>query len=645
MGSPGTIAAEFLLRTQNPTATITTSQDSSILQHYRGPVDARETIKKAHYQNPTDAMADIVKHPEVYLGDDIYLRTFVDRFGNFGAQSKQQYHIRDGNTMRALLSRNSFPHHQSATLCHLSEHHISAWVLQLINQGVPYSWCVVRPRFEQTGLFLVFWPSWMPIYGAAALLKLGEVVPLSEFSAQHPLDPGLIHVCLPGLSEKEFGGEHTILIGSGRKRQVVVNGGPYDGGAKKPCTFMFNEAALGRTTNYGVQHWGVTRLLNGKIIAIGNTTAAGKTEGSQGGNEILQFIFDDGKVLEIDTSRESPLTRPSEFSLESRVVYVDDICAVGLTHTGQIVVAELEPQHFNRVDLDTKDHPLPFARDCAEGRVKGPIFFYNIGFNEETQQFETWRHETLEGKTTNPRISYPTESNPQFKSSGQKNMKQLNALWLSIPVPADGNGKRRFTLPPFARLTKRQYIALSMSGLRANKGNPALGAMGDGAFALEGFFGKANFSFDTEGEQFQRDMTKFWHAVDDEALSFWFVANTASSGALQKYKFSGTNDLRSLLESWWEEMHAAPLIKLPGVYVGGVPDLSSFLPEEALDVHPPRIWDPRTYDQDALVEDMLMIDLMSVNAMNRILGQEGMTAETTRFLGDLMRDFSVARGA
>lgn len=654
------IPSNCVLRSSNPEAEITSPftglpdwfQANCHTLNEGGLIKA---VTAAHYQTPEMAFSDVAKHPEIYLGDRLFLRVHVDKFGNPGVQTWKEYAIREGSTVKALLNSNGYPRHQAAQPCHLTEECIMALYFQAIAQGVPFSWTVVRPKFgkSRAGDILFFWPSHTPAYGAAAADKLGTCVDLKEYTAKRPFEPKVIHVAMPWLSEQEFHGVHAIAVGSGRKRLLVVNGGPYDGGTKKPITFQFNDRELPRNSLFVVQHWAITEMCNGKTISIGNTTAAGKSEGSSD-----EAVLKTPNLILWHTptwyASAHVARKLVDGIIPRRRVVSDDITAVTVNFLGQPVGVENELVHFYRDDLYTKEEPIRFIRDCSEGRVKGRIYWYNHRYNPETQQFEPETHELLPtpGKekeeaenpklliSTNPRCSYAVASIPteDFVPTSPSNPALIDYLMISIPAPAIPKG---WHLPTILRLTTKQFFAHCLHGARANKGNPALAAVGQGHWAFEGFCGKSGFSLDTQAEMLSRDL-KFWQSLNRETPCF-MVFNGHSMGAKQEFKYSGTFLLRYLLENWGNELLAAPLIQIPGVFMGGVPDLRTFLPaDEQIDE---RVWNPLTLDQEALKRDSLEFDFFVNAAANLIMGQTGLSEEARMILSDLMREYVTGRRA
>ncbi len=633
------IPKECILGTDNPGATISSPfmglPENMLVPGSHQVSDLVAAINAAHYQNAEMAFSDIPNHSRIYLGSRLFMMVHVDEFGNAGVQTWEEYAIRHGSTVKALHTARQYPRHQAADPCHLSEECIMEIYFDAISQGVPFSWSVVRPKFgnRMAGDILFFWPSYLAVYGAAAMDKLGSCVDLSSYSCENPFEPKVIHVAMPWLSEQEFGGIHTIAVGAGRKRLLVVNGGPYDGGTKKPITFQFNDRVLPRTSPYIVLHWAMTELQNGKTIAIGNTTAAGKSEGSA---DERSLRTPSGLLWESNGwSASAMIIGESE---ESRKVISDDITAATVDHKGTPKGVELEPVHFYRTDLHTEKEPIPFIQQCANGEVEGRIYWYNTGFNPETRRFEPYRHEMLgtDKRGTNSRCSYHVNSisSGQFVNTEPDNPARIDYLIVSIPAPKKPEG---WHMPTILRLSTTEFFVQCLHGARANKGNPALGAVGDGYWAFEGYAGKSGFSLDTEAEMLSRDL-KFWQSLNEDTPCF-MVFNGHSMGASQEYKYSGTFLLRYFLENWNEEFLGAPLIPIPGVFTGGVPDISSFLPSD-MEIDK-RTWDPRILDQNFLKRDALGFDFFAYLAMNKILGQTGASSDAKMLLYDLMREFTV----
>ena len=642
------IPPQFLLRSSNSGAPIESPftglpewfQPNS---HQLDDCDLISAVQAAHYQNAEMAFRDAPKHPKIYLGDRLFLEVHIDEFGNPGVQTWPEYAIRQGSTVKALLTANAYPRHQAAQPCHLTEECIMEIYHAAIRQGVRFSWNVVRPKFgkSRAGDILFFWPSELPAYGAAAADKLGTCVDLRTYTAEKPLSPKVIHVAMPWLSEQEFQGVHAIAVGSGRKRLLVVNGGPYDGGAKKPITFQFNDRALPRNSLFVVMHWAITQLANGMSIAIGNTTAAGKSEGSSPESGLrTPGVISWTSELWSDPAQAHIHRKLVHGQMPGRKIVSDDITAVTVNLRGKPVGVELEPVHFYRTDLYTPDQPLEFIKDCAEGKVAGRIYWYNTGFDQASRRFVPHRHEMLgtDQKCTNPRCSYPVSSIPgeDLVQTSPDNAAPIDYLMVSVPAPVIPGG---WNMPTILRLTTEEFFAQCLHGARANKGNPALGAVGNGYWAFEGYAGKSGFTLDTEAEMLSRDL-KFWQSMNSETPCF-LVFNGHSMGAKQEFKYSGTFLLRYLLENWNAEMLKAPLIDIPGVFTGGVPDLRTFLPaDEMID---PRVWNPELLDRDALRSSALQFDFFSYDAANRILGQTGLSDEAAMVLGDMMRKFTRCR--
>jgi hypothetical protein len=431
----------YVLRTDNPNATITSNLQglpAGFNNRHRlsgnkvaTEVDLTlEALAQCHYQTAEEAYADIAQHKQVLLGETLHVKVHVDKHGKVGVQTLPEYAIRKPGTIRSLLTTNGYPRPQSAVPCDLTEGDIAGIVLGAIEQGIPFSYSVVRPKFGQhrSGDILIFWPSHAPFYGAAACDKLGTCVDMDSYTTENPLDPRVIHVCIPWLSEEFFGGTYQICCGSGRKRLLVVNGGWYDGGCKKPITFQANDRRLPRHSPYIVTHWAMTGLLNNLVIAIGTTTAAGKTEGSsdEANLETPGSLFWEHKTtqLEVCIGKGSALARINH-ALGERGIFSDDISAVATGFDGVPHGVELEKSHFNRIDLCTGEGTLPIAENSAKGKVAGRVYWYNVDYNEKTQEFIPWSHHTLDGGAcTNPRLSYEVTSNPDFVGTSPQRPKR-----------------------------------------------------------------------------------------------------------------------------------------------------------------------------------------------------------------------------
>lgn len=635
------IPPQFRLRTDNPNAPITsqfvglpngfchTIKDSGVL----------ETLSRAHYQTPAEAYFDCAYHRQLFLGDKLHVELRVDRFFQPGMVTLDEYSIRRPGTVRALVPSDSFPRPQAAPPCQLRDCDISNQVLAAIELGIPYSWSAVRHKLgrDRVGDYLVFWPSWVAAYGSAACDLLGSKVDLSSYTADNPFDPIGIHVCVPWLSELFFNGTYTICISSGRRRLTVANGGWYYGGVKKPLTFQASDRRLPVNSVFTAQHWAVSRFRNGRYAAIGITTAAGKTEGSAG-EEILTranqlaWLGREPEALHLVDLTGLKTAESSRCSLQ---VVSDDITAAGVLPNGTPVCAEIEPATFNRIDLAKKPGDVPIADEAVNCELPPGTrtYFYNIGFNEETRQFVPWEHPLLDKPfTTNPRITYPTVANSRVRSTCAENTVKVSYLILSVPVPDLPNG---FHYPTIVRMRLWDYFVYCCPGMRANKGNPALGEIGDGYWAFEGFFGKRGFTLDSEADMLARDL-KFWRAIKRD-ISCFVVFNGHSMGMKQEFKFSGTFLLRSLLENFGDGLLSAPLLQLPGIYSGAVPDLTAVVPEGSID---PAVWDPRLLDPARLEEQAKQLDLFCYNALNTLLGQSGLGQAEQRFLAQQMRRYS-----
>ena len=649
-----TIPADCLMRTNNPTARITSrgkglpkSRNFVHAIKNRGVLAA---IKASYYQTSEEAFEDAKKHSKIYLGDELHVTVEVDRYGNIGTLTRPTYAIRQGNTIKSLLPMGNYPRHQAAEPCHLTEEDISSLVMGAIKQGVKFSYSIVRPRFGKiSGDILIFWPSQAGFYGSAAMDKLGRCADLSEYTEENPLDPPTIHVGMPWLSKQEFGGDYTILCGSGSKRHVVVNGGWYDGGVKKPITFQRNEAILPVRSNFVIWHYAMTRMRNGKVVAIGATTAAGKSEGTSdemdlpdAGKLIWEPQGSDpkkrgkGKSLLVDISPKAALITSESKLLARRRVGSDDITALAIGVNGQPHGAEAEPKIFYRIDLCTGEGTLPFAERAARGEIRGRITYSGVGFDKKNKVFVPWEHKMLGTKdpNTNPRLSYDADANPDYEPNDLENPMQIDYLFLSIPVPFIPGG---WHMPTILRLKAEDFMAQSLHGARANKGNPALGAVGSGRWAFEGYGGKKGFTLNTEALMFARDWTKFWCALNPNTPCF-MVFNGYSAGMKQRFKYSGTFLWRALMENHSDAMLNAPILKVPGVFSGGVPDLGQFLSGSHLPDR--KIWDPAALNQSLLLNHATSLDKFCYVAMNRIAGQDGLGPDSRRVLSDLMRRYS-----
>jgi hypothetical protein len=646
-----TIAPEFILRTDNPGARVSSSGKGIKIPHrikYNGVLAA---IERSFYQTVEQAFKDAGKHHKIYLGDTLHVVVNVDRFGNVGTLVQPEYAIRQGSTIRSLLPNGPWPRHYSAEPCHLSEEDISGMVLAAIEQGVHFSYSIVRPRFGHlAGDILIFWPSHAPFYGAAAMDKLGECVDLNTYTAEQPFDPQVIHVGMPWLSESEFEGTYAILCGVGNKRLTVVNGGWYDGGVKKPISFQRNEARLPLNSPFVTWHYAMTRLRNSKVVAIGNTTAAGKTEGSSDEMQLStpgELIWlpigrqpnsrGRGESVTVKIGPTAPLITKESEVLVRRKIGSDDITAIAVDHTGKPIGVEIEPSHFNRIDLCTGPNTLEIAEQCVKGKIPGRIYYTGVGFDPKKQEFVPWKHIMLgtKRKCTNPRASYSTWANPDVEKTDIEHPMGIDYLMLSVPVPFIPEG---WHMPTFLRLSVQDFLVQNLHGARSNKGNPALGeVIGGGRWAFEGYCGKRGFSLNTEALMFARDLTKVWSALNAKTPCF-VVFNGYSAGRKQDHKYSGTFFWRALIENHHHGMVNAPLIKVPGVFTGGVPNLKEFLTADQLP--PEELWSPHKLNPAALKRDAELLDQFCYRAMNRLLGQHGLGNDSSQFLGDLMKRYS-----
>jgi len=624
---------EFLLKSDNPDATITSDfkgMPSGFAHNL--PEGVARAIEVSHYQSAEDAWKDIPKHKELFLGDTMLATITIDDFGNPGIKTRQEFAIRHPNTIRSLLPSSGHPRYQSAEPCHLTDDYILDMFFSSVEQGVEWSWTIVKPTFDdEVGMYLVFCPSHMALYMAAAVDKLGTCVDPHEFSEQNRFNPTVIHVAMPWLSDQEFRGVHTILIGTGHRRQLIVNGGIYDGGTKKPVTFNVHNRRLPRRSSRICTHMAVGQMLNGRRGAWGNTTAAGKSENITNEDTLpkpFTLVFDGmgEEVVEVDLSPDGSLRRPEYLTEEKRLAISDDISVLVAGWDG-VYAGEAEAVTFYRTDLSTQPGDLPYIDACAAGEVEGRIYWYNHGMNEEGTRFLPWSHETLTGPTRNPRVSFPVASNKEVIPSGPDNMQKVDFLAVAIPVPDLPDG---FHIPPLVKVSVRQYFTHCLHGARKNKGNPALGALGEGAWMFEGYLGKMGFTLDSTANCLARDF-KFWESLPDD-LPCFLVFNYGSSS----FRYSGTLFARALLESWWDEVMAAPLIDLPGTFSGGVPDLATFLPDGAVS---PALWDPRLRDQAQLEKSCRMLDSFVFRAANSLLREKGLHEHAEQVINTICRRY------
>lgn len=628
------VKPEFLLRTNNPDAEITSPYKGYPENFVHGLSEGIDrAIRVSNYQSIEHTWADIGKHQEFYLGEKLIMTARLDEFGNPGVITDPKFAIRHPDTIRSLLPSSGHPRFQKAEPCHLTDQDILEMFFSAHDQGMPWSWTIVKPKFgEIVGDYLVFCPSHMAIYFSAAIDKLGKCVNPARYGKHKPFNPKLIHVAMPWLTDQEFGGVHTILVGTGRKRQSVINGGVYDGGTKKPVTFNVHNRELPLNSNMITTHMAIGEMLNGRRIAIGNTTAAGKSEIVTDTVTFprahrLSIVRPNGKKFEIDLSLESALIRHDRLSRERRRMISDDISALVARLDG-VYGAEIENSTFYRDDLAKGPGDLPFIDDCCNGKVPGRIYHYNMGMNPQRTRFQAWSPCTLdpEKTTSNNRTSFLVESNPDMIPSGPDEMQKIDALVVAIPVPKLENG---FHLPPFVRVSTDDFFAHCLHGRRANKGNPALGALGGGAWAAEGYLGKMGFTLDSAAQCLTRDF-KFWQALRKNTPCF-LIFNEAH----QEFKYSGTMLFRAIYENWYDELLSARIIRLPGTFCSGIPDLS-FLPEGALDRE---LWDPTTYDQPSLESDCRALDSFVYYALNSLMSEAGLSEDTSMVISDMARKY------
>ena len=627
------IPKKMMFRTNNPNATISSPGIGVGQKLYHRLKGGTETaIARSWWQTEENARADIPKHTQYFIGEILVGRVFVDCYGNPLTQTDPRFAIRDSKTMRPLLPEASYPHYMAGETTFLTEQDILNIYLACIDAGIPMSWGIVRPVFwEIIGYILCFWPSHAPSYGAACISKLGESVKdFSVFTRDNPFDPSAIWVGMPFLSDWEFDGKHTGLYAVGENRITVVNGGLYDGIAKKPVIFQIYDMLLAARSSLTCQHWAITRLRNRKFISIGQTTAAGKSEGSTSEENIptpgmLTMEFEAGpntgqSVSVCISQKNNPLANSNVELDEERGIGTDDISAIMAGANGKANGAEVEPRRFWRDEL-MKYLPdgtptVPFAHDCITGQVSGPIDYFNEGWDEEKQLIKPDVHVSVDGSViTNPRRTYPAGSEPNAISSGPDNLLEIDSLVLSVPAPKIPSG---WHMPTIVRVNRDEFEANSLHGARSNRDNPAQGAEGEGAWAFEGYGGKKNFGAYTQAERYERDM-KLWTGLDPNG-SYWIVFNGHSMGGTQKFKYFATYLLRFLMENYWEELHAAPLIPVPGAFTGGVPNINSFLPGEGIDR---RLWHPDTLDLERYHRDAGQFDKFCLDAARTLQSQSG----------------------
>ena len=627
---------KYLLKTDNPEAEVT-SPYIGVPEGFKSNLKSGilKALENSHYQNIDHIWKDIRKHREIYLGGKLAMKVRIDEFGNPGVNTRPEFAIRHPDTIRSILPSSGHPRYQGAEPSHLTDRDILDMWFDACEKGMNWSYTIVRPKFgDYVGDYLVFCPSHLAAYFAAAVDKLGKCVDPQEYvDSGKVFSTDSVHLAMPWISDQEFGGTHTILVGTGRKRQTVVNGGFYDGGTKKPVTFNIHNRKLPDNSNLICAHMAIGELLNGKRIAVGNTTAAGKSEivtctSTLPRSHKISIVRPSGQKFEIDLTPGGQIVRNFTESESIRKLISDDITALLARREG-VFGAEIENSTFYRNDLSKKKGDLPFIDDCADGKVKGRVYWYNHGMNEEETRFLPWVSETLDPEyvTSNNRASFLVEKNPNVIPSGPDAMQRVDALAIAIPVPKLESG---FSLPPFVMVNTEDFFAHCLHGRRANKGNPALGQLGRGDWHSEGYMGKMGFTLDSPQQCIARDF-KFWQGLLHKQTPCLLIFNEAH----QEFKYSSTMLVRALLENWYDEMLSATKIKLPGTFCGWMPDMS-FLPESALDS---QLWDPRTYDKASLDTDCRTLDNFVYQALNVLMKSRIGIEVADQLIGDLGRRY------
>ena len=494
----------------------------------------------------------------------------------------------------------------------------------------------LSPLFPDGKLdYLFFFPTEFPGHGCEAMDLIGDTVDPRSFTPESPFDPDVIYVCLPWMSHQEFGPEdYTIAVAKGRKRLFIANFGPYAGGCKKPGNCQKCESELPEV-GYVMRHWSIGGLANGDDVAKGDGTAVGKTEVTApesvlGDEPVLVFTdpVSGAEIVRVDISADSPILADNPLAtpdseLQERMERSDDLSGVECApaaligeharHAAAALAAEkrlapdgkysaplcdsggriLPPVYqsmrglngenmtYRRTDLETGRGEEPLVHLFVDGKLPRDRrrYFFQFEFNSDTRRFIPGRYRLIDPTTgeyrddiepsPNPRLTHDNDAGiPGHRPATIEDPANIRTIIKALSAP---NVEGGFWLPPFVRLNVRQYEAHDRDCRRDNRSNPAMAPVGQTAWIKEGPAGMRYFTVDRDadvavrGQQFYRSISR--------GMPIWLVSEYYCAGLKQKFKYSGTFFWRFIWERFRDRLICAPLIKLPGITTGFVPDL------------------------------------------------------------------------
>lgn len=661
---PKKIATEFQMSTDNSGVDVTYSGFNPADMHHRIKSAAVwSAILLSNHQTTEMAYTDVSKFTELRVGEEFLARMYTDDFGAPGMLTIPGFDKRFANTLRGLMTVTARPRNQEVNMCHLSEMDIFASMLGAMQHGVRFSWNIIRHTLDGlVGDYLYFYPSEFPGHGCEAMDLIGNSVDPASYTVDQPFDPGVIYVCLPWMSHQEFGREYTIAVAKGRKRLFIANLGVYAGGDKKPGNCQYGDTVL-PSKGYSVRHWSVGQLRTGDFVAKGDGTGVGKTEVTAP-ERVLDdnrtLVFEDPEsgeaVVSIDISDDSPILKdnphvvPLDGGLGGRSECSDDLTAVmhqPAISPGQgggfpsMVGLNMENYTYRRIDLETGKGEEPLAHDFAEGRIsrRERRYWFQVEFKSGKFQMGKYRLLNKDGtisdvQCTNPRLTHPNhEGIPGHRPATMENPAHIRTILKSVAVPSTQEG---WWMPPFTVLTVNEFEMLDRDCTRGNKNNPAMAPVGSDIWVPEGPGGKQFFTVDGNALVYERDQP-FYRGIPGK-MKIWFVSEGHCSGLKQRFKYSGTFIWRFVWEHFRDRLLAAPLIPLPGIATGSVPDLDWVCGRDQI---PKRLWHPDEFPVERLRQCARVMDLWAYEGANKLLGSSGLSQHSKMRLEDDMAKIAV----
>ncbi len=482
---------------------------------------------------------------EVYVADKLMQRTGFTRGGQSWQQTLKADDKRANDTNMAL---RAYDMPVSKAMVAYTALDVNRTFDEQGEAGLEFNATIHRSSIGMNSLVLA--PACMSfnVQAGARLQQIFDwrtAVEERKASATRPLEIPIHHVHLiaPWLSELWFGGVQKGLYTRGRNVAVTVNTRNYIGLWKKPFLYAHEWFCMNHRPEIGILHAGACRLANGQVMVLTGPSALGKTEISAPLTSLktpgkLEFVDAQGQALFVEVGND-------QFA-DKRQLIVDDMVAFYVDSvSGEMRLWDLETGHYVRFDLYNKKGDHPTVDHLAKPGCTIPCSWSNVKIDAITGLVIPEQHLTLDGqKTDNPRVVVETKHLPagHYEATSMGNPVTADILAVGIPSAPD------VKCPTFAIVNNRTFMAIAVSGLRANQGNQSIQAeAGNVVWVDEGAYTLPPFGDITEGEIVSW-LNRLIQRLSPNML-YAMISNRSSFTFSQRNKYDGTWFFRWLIES------------------------------------------------------------------------------------------------